>query len=944
MFRVRTFGGLSVVEEGSDGGPVVVQRRRLALLALVAAAGERGISRERIMAYLWPESGIANARNNLKQAVFALRQQFGADLFAGGHELRLRSAVMHSDRAEFESALADDRVDDALKLCSGPFLDGFHLDGAAEFERWVDSERDVTVRRLRSALEAAAVRTDEEAHVDASVKRWQQLVSLDPFSSRYTVGLMRALAAAGDAPGAIRAARAHEVRVRDELDAAVDPAVVAWVERLKKEMGEVEHAGRSIEHQASRVFVPPGHRTARTESGDPASAYQSARRRRRFGIGVALACGVVLGAAALYGAVRYGEESSAEPWATAPPAANVVAVLPFSVYAADRDSSYLGRGLAELLSQDLDGAGELRSIDPRVLGAYGSRRGGQPPGPDSARTIARRLSAGTFVLGEATRSGRILRVSARMYLPGDSLTPTASAQVEGDSLQLLQLVDRLAAELLGQSGSDRIDGLDVLAARTTASLAALKAYLRGEAYFADARFPRAVEMFQRAVTIDSGFALAYFRLSESTDWTGEGARSLEAAERAYALRGKLSKQSRLLVEGFRSWRVGDIGRAERSYRELLRWNPASIEARYQLGEVRFHNNPSLGRSVLEAWAPFEQVLAVNPDDRYALAHLMRLAALARDTAAVDSITRKLAVLEPPGESRSSVALLRAAAIGDADARARALSRLSDASDKLLIDSFERIAVYAGDLDAADGIARLLSEGKHAPENRALGRLYGAAIARARGRWVGARNELRSASDVAPEEGLYAWAFLAAMPNAPVPREELQWLRDSVEQSRVGEPGPRAPVDNLRFTSFRPVSRLYILGLLDIRLGDTTAAKDAAEAVEVIAQPGGLRGASAVGRVGDVDALTEDARSVASALRGMIAASGGRHDEAIRLLRGARPVLPLEFLASYLGARSIERYTLAGELEAAGRREEARRWRDAMAERFWFEVVLRRARR
>jgi tetratricopeptide (TPR) repeat protein len=528
-----------------------------------------------------------------------------------------------------------------------------------------------------------------------------------------------------------------------------------------------------------------------------------------------------------------------------------------------------------------------------------------------------------------------------MLLPGDSLTPTASAQVEGDSLQLLQLVDKLAAELLGESGSNRIDGLDVLAARTTTSLAALKAYLRGEAYFSEAEFPRAVEMFQRAVTLDSGFALAYYKLSEATDWTGEGRRSLQAAEHAYVLRGKLSKQSRLLVEGFRDWRVGNIERAEQSYRELLRWNPASVEARYQLGEVRFHNNPSLGRSVLEARAPFEEALAVDPDDRYALAHLMRLTALARDTVAVDSITRKLAVLEPPGESQLSVAIFRAAALGDTAARADALARLSDASDKLLIDSFERVAVYTGDLDAADSIATLLSQGKHAPENRALGRLYRAGVAQSRGRWRGAQRELRSAINVAPEEGLYAWAFLAATPDAPVSRDELEWLRDSVEELNVEEPDPRTPIDNLRFTTFRQVSRLYILGLLDVRLGDTAAAGKVADEAERIARRGERGEARAKERVGDVDALAEDARSVASGLRGMIAAVGGRHEEAIRLLRSSRPVLSLEFLASYLGARSIERHALAEELAAVGRTSEARRWHDTIAQRFWFEIVFRR---
>jgi serine/threonine-protein kinase len=233
MFRVRTFGGLSVIEEGTEDAPIAVQRRRLALLALLAGAGDRGMTRERIMAYLWPESGTSSARHNLKQAVFGLRQQFGAGVFAGEIGLRINANVMRTDRAELERALAEGRIDDAMTLRAGPFLDGFHLDGAVEFERWMDAEREGVSQRLQRALEADVVRTAEEGDAQGSVRRWRQLVELDPYSSRYTVGLMRALAAAGDAPGAIRVAKAHEARVREELDAAVDPAVVGWVERLR---------------------------------------------------------------------------------------------------------------------------------------------------------------------------------------------------------------------------------------------------------------------------------------------------------------------------------------------------------------------------------------------------------------------------------------------------------------------------------------------------------------------------------------------------------------------------------------------------------------------------------------------------------------------------------------------------------------------------------------
>src|SRR5919197_3825732 len=55
MLRLRVLGNPSV--EGSTGpvGGAAAQRKSLALLALLAPAGERGVSRDKLLAYLWPE-------------------------------------------------------------------------------------------------------------------------------------------------------------------------------------------------------------------------------------------------------------------------------------------------------------------------------------------------------------------------------------------------------------------------------------------------------------------------------------------------------------------------------------------------------------------------------------------------------------------------------------------------------------------------------------------------------------------------------------------------------------------------------------------------------------------------------------------------------------------------------------------------------------------------
>ena len=55
--KLRTFGGLSMEQESSKDS-ATLNRRPLSLLALLAVKGRRGLSRDSIIALLWPESDL----------------------------------------------------------------------------------------------------------------------------------------------------------------------------------------------------------------------------------------------------------------------------------------------------------------------------------------------------------------------------------------------------------------------------------------------------------------------------------------------------------------------------------------------------------------------------------------------------------------------------------------------------------------------------------------------------------------------------------------------------------------------------------------------------------------------------------------------------------------------------------------------------------------------
>src|SRR5690349_17785273 len=125
MLRLNTFGGVSLRPVEGEGAAEdrALPRRGLAVLVLLAAGPEAGVSRDTIVTYLWPESDDERARNALRQTLFTLRRELGApDLVLGGAELALNPAAVTSDVREFELARGVGDLERAAALYTGAFL------------------------------------------------------------------------------------------------------------------------------------------------------------------------------------------------------------------------------------------------------------------------------------------------------------------------------------------------------------------------------------------------------------------------------------------------------------------------------------------------------------------------------------------------------------------------------------------------------------------------------------------------------------------------------------------------------------------------------------------------------------------------------------------------------------------------------------------------------
>lgn len=318
---------------------------------------------------------------------------------------------------------------------------------------------------------------------------------------------------------------------------------------------------------------------------------------------------------------------------------NVIAVLPFTVRGAP-ELAYLSEGLVDLVSGKLDGAGELRTVDPRgVVGRVGGRG---PETLDAARgaQLATSLGAGRFITGTLVGLPGRVTLSARLLESASATGEEPLVTVEGSADSLFVLVERLAAGLLANTLSGANARLQRSAAQSSRSLEATREFLRGEQFHRRGQFDSASYAYNSAIAADSTFALAHLMKSMNNAYTYD-TDDYMAAVAAARLSTELSERDRGIALAFLDQQSGRLASAEQRWIAHLQRYPDEVKALLQLGMLYNRANPRWGRPIEQSRGYFERVLALEPENVPALHHLGRLDGAAGH---VDSLPARAALL------------------------------------------------------------------------------------------------------------------------------------------------------------------------------------------------------------------------------------------------------------------------------------------------------------
>lgn len=538
MIRIRFLGGVSIERSGGSLAGPAAQRRRLGVLALLAVAREGGLSRDKLLGFLWPEANEESGRHRLSNALHVLRQALGpgAIVSNGGETLRIDPERVRIDLWEFRNALKQEEYEKAVALYSGPFLDGFFVSGAPEFDRWAEGQRDQLSRLYADALERLAEEREREVGFREAAEWWRRLAAHDPYSSRVALRLAKALASSGDSAGALQHADRHAALLRQDVGIEPDADLVAYEARLRAEpssgqSGRPSHESSTAGDASNEVPAPatglPVVIAPVPLERRPLSQIRRLWRSRSIRLGALLIVGILTTLTATFHLLGWGGGSAGDK----APALYSLALLPLTDSTGRVDGEYYADGVTEAITTALSGLPWLRVIAFSSMKQYREAAYTIP-------SVARDLHVDLVAAGTVWAQQDAFQINVRLS-DGPSGRRLWEATYDRDTRHIRNLeVD--AARGIGEAIQARLgtQPAPILHQERPVDQNVYTEYVRGRYYWSKrtaADLERALDHFRAALDQDPTFAPAYAGLADAYALMGAPAFTYRSPEEMFRL-------------------------------------------------------------------------------------------------------------------------------------------------------------------------------------------------------------------------------------------------------------------------------------------------------------------------------------------------------------------------------------------------------------------------
>jgi eukaryotic-like serine/threonine-protein kinase len=229
-----------------------------------------------------------------------------------------------------------------------------------------------------------------------------------------------------------------------------------------------------------------------------------------------------------------------------------------------------------------------------------------------AREVCQRTAGAAALQGSIAQVGSeyLLTLKAVNCSSGESLASTTARA--RDKNHVLDAVGEMASAMRGKLGESlaSVQKYDAPAENvTTPSLEALQAYSLGyKAQVVKNDYAAAIPFFQRAVSLDPNFAMAYARLASNYFNLNQTVRAAEASRKAFELRERVSEREKFYIAShYGHFVTGNLEDARKSYELWAQTYPRDSSPSNNLAVI--YNN--LG-DYPDTLARAQQTLKMNP--------------------------------------------------------------------------------------------------------------------------------------------------------------------------------------------------------------------------------------------------------------------------------------------------------------------------------------------
>ncbi len=303
-----------------------------------------------------------------------------------------------------------------------------------------------------------------------------------------------------------------------------------------------------------------------------------------------------------------------------------IAVLPFVNMSADSSQEYFSDGMTESLISDLAQIPGLLVIARNSVFQYK----GKAVNPVE---VGKALNVRYILEGSLQRSGDVLRINAQLIETRTGFHVWAD-KFDKKIKDIFLVQDEISHRIIDSLRIAIAKGEDPISKRPTENLEAYDYYLRGHYLIRKAAassrklIDSAITMFEKAISLDPKFTLAYAALGKAytaiyfiydSDSKWE-TKAYVATEKALSLDPNLAEAH--LAKANLTWTLSNGFPHEKAIKELkhaIELNPNFTEAHESLGSIYFH----IGLFD-EALAELRFALKLDPASRFALPRVARV--------------------------------------------------------------------------------------------------------------------------------------------------------------------------------------------------------------------------------------------------------------------------------------------------------------------------------